>query len=210
MKVFVISAHPDDLEISCAGTLKRLKDQGADITSVITVKPSEEINTHRNKDVVAEELERSYAISKFNLRILDTDLHSNGRPNLISNNNTMTKLGKLLEPCDVAIIPSPQDYHQDHKNTYSLAWPLVQKLAKEIWLMNSYPYCLNYRKQTANLHYDITNEWIFKQSLLECYSSYFSNQDIEKIIRCNQWFGLTAGSDLAEAFTIVKKNVGYN
>lgn len=207
MKVIVVSAHPDDLEIACAGTLKRLQDQGADITSIITVKPSEEVNVNRTKDIVSSELTNSYALSGFNLKILDTDLHSNGRPNLVCNNVTMTKLAELIEPCDLAIIPNPQDYHQDHKNTYNLVWPLVQKLADEVWLMESYPYCLTYKERTANLYYDITHEWEFKHDLLECYSSYLTEQERMKICVANHWFGMVNNTDLAEAFTIVKKHV---
>lgn len=206
MKVIVISAHPDDLEISCAGTLKKLQDQGADILSVITVKPSAEVRAVRTQSIVHAEMTSSYEISQFQLRVLDTALHHNGRPNLLADNVTMTNLSALLPRCDIAIIPHPLDYHQDHSNTYKLAWPLVQRLANEVWLMHTVPYCLYHKDNTANLYHDITDYWSFKQSLIECYASYFDEQQIQNIKIANQYWGQTkrAGS-LCEAFTIATR-----
>lgn len=210
MKITVITAHPDDMEISCSGTLKSLKDQGAEIISVVTVKPSEEVNTNRSKAIVEDELARSYSISGFDLRILDTDLHPNGRPNLLCDNKTIDKLSQLLEPCDIAIIHNPQDSHQDHRTSHDIAWPLVKKLANEVWLLESYPYCFDYQHNTTNLYYDITDQWSFKKSLLECYGSYISGSGIMTIHNINisnKWWGLKNNSALAEAFTIKQKYV---
>lgn len=208
MKVLVVSTHPDDLEISCSGTLKRLQDQGYSVISVVAVKPSGEDNPNRTQSIVQSELENSYKLSGFELRIFDTDLRSNLRPNLVADNVTMAKISKLLEPCDIAIIPNPQDSHQDHCNTYHLVYPALIKLANEIWLMNSYPYSLRYKENNANLFYNISGvPWLFKQRLLECYPSALSASQVAAIHLCNRYNGLKSGVDLAEAFTIVKKNV---
>jgi LmbE family N-acetylglucosaminyl deacetylase len=207
-KVLVVSAHPDDLEISCSGTLKRLQDQGYSIVSVVAVKPSGEANPNRTQSIVRAELENSYRSSGFELRMFDTDLHPNLRPCLIADNITMTRISKLLEPCDIAIIPNPQDSHQDHRATYHLVYPVLAKMAKEIWLMDSYPYSLRYKENTANLFYNISGEpWLFKQRLLECYPSALSASQVADIRLCNHYNGLRSGSELAEAFTIVQKNV---
>ena len=208
MKVLVVTAHPDDLEISCAGTLRRFQEQGAEIVSVVTVKPSAEVNPARSLTIVNNELMASYNLSGFELRVLDTDLHPNGRPDLKINNVTMTSLAKLLEPCDIAIIPHPEDFHLDHVNTYHLAWPLVRKLAKEVWLMHTVPYCADHRSNSANLFYEMSEQWAFKKSLLRCYNSYFTQDDISKIYTANQHWGQQNTGQLAETFTIIKKYVG--
>ena len=208
MKVLVVSAHPDDMEIACAGTLRRLQYLDAEITSVITVPPSAEANPRRSLAVVEQELANSYRASEFELRTLDTDLHENGRPNLVANNVTMTRLAELIESCDIAIIPDPEDSHQDHRATYELAFPLVNRCAKEIWLMNSYPYLLSHRTSSANLFYNISGDpWHFKKHLMSCYSSYIDDDYIERVHLVNQYTGLRANCELAEAFTIIKKNV---
>ena len=207
MKVIVVSAHPDDMEIGCSGTLKRLKDQGAYVISIVTVQPSVEDNANRSKNTVQKELTDSYNISKFELRVFDTLLHHNGRPNLQADNITMTRLAALFEPCDIVILPNPEDYHQDHKNTYDLAFPLALKYSKEIWTMHSWPYCYYYKTNSANLFYTINSHWDFKQSLLECYSSYLDPDNISQIKTTNNYWGNQCDAHIAEAFTIVQKNV---
>jgi len=202
MKILVVSAHPDDVEIACSGTLKKFQQQGADIISVITVQPSVEDRTGRNRLVVESELNTSYQQSGFDLRVLDTALHANGRPNLVRNNVTMAELNQLLEPCDIAIIPNPEDSHQDHVNTYHLAWPLVKKLASQVWITHQWPYC-HYYSTLPNLFVDIHDQWEFKRTLLKCYGSYLGDGDIEHIRVTNQYWAQRNQQSLAEAFTVV-------
>lgn len=203
MKVICVSAHPDDMEIACSGTLKKLQDQGADIISVITVKPSKEENLDRSKEIVEQELERSYRISGFEYRIFDTDLHRDGRPNLIFDNITMSRLSKLIDNCDIAIIPNPQDSHQDHYNTHNLVWPIMLNRAREVWLMDSWPYCYQYRENRANLFHGI--DWDFKERLLQCYSSYLTPYRIQQIYNTNLVYADRSRNSVAEAFTIAFK-----
>lgn len=205
MNIVVISAHPDDLEIGCAGTLKRFYDQGAGITSVITVCPSVEDNPARDRDIVCQELEHSYNKSGWTVKVFATPLHANGRPNLVCDNNTMTELAKLIDTCDLAIIPNSQDSHQDHRTTHDLAWPIVQRRAQEVWVMQSWPYCYHYKQNHANVYVKI--DWDFKQNLLECYGSYLSDKDIEKIKTVNAMWGHKSGNTHAEAFELVYKYV---
>ena len=205
MKIIVVTAHPDDMEIACSGTLKKFQDEGAEIVSVVTVKPSAEVNGNRSKWIVEHELEQSYQLSGFELRVLDTELHPNGRPNLVSNNNTMTELNDLLEDCDLAIIPNPEDFHQDHRTTYELAWPLMQRKAREVWCMESWPYSYQYQKNTANMYIGI--DWNFKQNLLQCYDSYITTDKLEQIRNLSRVYGDKSGNMDAEAFTLRYKYV---
>lgn len=205
MKILAVTAHPDDLEIACSGTLKKFQDQGAEIISVVTVKPSAEVNGDRTKWIVEHELEQSYKLSGFELRVLDTALHANGRPNLVCDNNTMTELGELIESCDLAIIPNPEDFHQDHRTTYELAWPLVQRRAREVWTMTSWPYSYQYQTNTANMYVGI--DWNFKQSLLQCYSSYITLDKLDQIRNLSRVYGDKSGNPDAEAFTLLYKYV---
>jgi LmbE family N-acetylglucosaminyl deacetylase len=205
MKIITISPHPDDLEIACSGTLKKFQDAGAEIISVLTVKPSAEVNSNRNQAIVNQELANSYALSKFELRVLNTNIHSNGRPNLTCDNNTMTELGKLIDSCDLAIIPNPEDYHQDHRTTYELAWPLLQKRSKEVWTMTSWPYSYQHKTNSSNIYIGI--DWEFKETLLQCYNSYITEDKLNQIKNLSKVYGDKSGNVDAEAFTLLYKYV---
>jgi LmbE family N-acetylglucosaminyl deacetylase len=202
MKIISISAHPDDMELNCAGTLKKFQEQGAEIISVLTVKPSGEDNPNRNSQIVTDEFSSSYSLSKFECRIFRTPLHASGRPNLMCNNNSIAALSKLIDSCDLAIIPNPLDSHQDHRNTYDIAWPIVLKKAKEVWVTESFPYCRVYDGPRPNIFVDITSQFDFKMSLVKCYNSYFSDEHCNQLRIANEWWGQSTKGKYAEAFTL--------
>lgn len=199
----IISPHPDDLEIACSGTLFMMRDHDYEISSVITVKPSQEGRAGRNQQTVESELKASYRQSGFALRVFDTDLHPNGRPDLRHDNVTMSRLSELIEPADICILPNPEDFHQDHRNTFALAFPLALKRCRTIWTMHSWPYCYQYHNSRPSLFRDISQYWPAKQKLLECYSSYLDSDSISKIQRLNRVWGDQNDCELAEAFTVV-------
>ena len=203
-RIIVVSAHPDDVEIGCAGTLQKYFLKGADITSVITVRPSAEIRAGRDFLTVKMELAESYRQSKWTLKVHHTAEHSNGRPNLVCDNNTMTDIAELIDSADIAIIPNPEDYHQDHRNTYQLALPLVRKCS-EIWCSHAYPYS-TFHTTMPNMLVDISGTWEFKKELLKCYPSYIDNDYIDKIRRTNSAWGAQRNCEYAEAFTVIKRH----
>lgn len=204
-KILVVTAHPDDMEIGCSGTLKKFEYSGAEIVSVVTVKPSEEFNSSRNKEIVEQELYSSYYKSQFTLKVFDTDLHPNGRPNLQCDNVTMSRLSQLIPKCDLAIIPNIEDSHQDHRTTHQLIFPLLKNVP-EVWMMHSWPYHLNYQQQ-PNIFVNITDYINFKNGLLTCYKSYLKEKDINEINLSNQYWGLHTQTQQAEAFTLLRRNV---
>jgi len=206
MKVIVVSAHPDDLEMSCSGYLLKLQEQGAKIISVITIKPSVEVHTGRSQNQVLEELEASYALSKFDLRIFDTPLHANGRPNLVVDNNTMTRLGKLLDCCDLAIVPCATDYHQDHRSTFNLSYPLLLQRTQKIWSTHSVPYCYS-NQANSDITADISSQWLKKKQLIGCYSSYIDQNLLQKIEWSNRYWAGKINTQYAEQFQTITTSV---
>jgi len=204
MVVVCISPHPDDMEMGCAGTLLKLQDQGHEVISIVTVKPSAVVRAGRSMSVINDELQKSQQISKFKTVVFDTELHENGRPNLKVDNVTMTALSKVIPSViDIAIIPNAEDYHQDHRNTFNLAFPIVQSRAAKVWSAHAWPYHA-YHKTPPTLFRDITDYWDTKQAMLDCYSSYLSATDIEQIKITNQYWAYRNTGRLAEAFSVLK------
>ncbi|HEX2241067.1 MAG TPA: PIG-L family deacetylase, partial [Actinomycetota bacterium] len=66
-RVLVVTAHPDDMEFGCAGTLARWSDEGADITLTIVTDGStgtqdRELMGERLEAVRKEESEKAAAV----------------------------------------------------------------------------------------------------------------------------------------------------
>ena len=64
-KFFILTAHPDDLEMSCGGLVAKIIASGGSVTNFILVKPSVEVNVKRNSDIVSKELQQSKNILGF-------------------------------------------------------------------------------------------------------------------------------------------------
>lgn len=205
MRICCLTAHPDDLEIGAAGTLLKYQSMGAVIDSIILVKPSEEVNPKRSRDIVLDEASSSYQISGFNVLVHDTALFDNGRPNLTVDTNTVTAVSKLIDnkKYDLVLLPSCTDWHQDHRYTHSIGMSIFARHAREIWAIDAWPYCL--RSTHGNIKVDITEHWSKKSQMINCYKSYVSDKDIDAIKKLNQYWGVCADVEYAESFTLINK-----
>ena len=61
-KFLILTAHPDDLEMSCAGTVKKIYEKGGSVTNLIMVRPNVDVRPNRSKDKVLNELKSSSKI----------------------------------------------------------------------------------------------------------------------------------------------------
>ena len=114
-KFLIITAHPDDLEMGCAGLVSKIKAHGGMVTNLILVKPSAEDNIKRSKSIVEKELNASSTLLEMDVQIYDTPLHNNGRPNLVLNNNLISYAEKIAKDHDILISHWREDHHQDHR-----------------------------------------------------------------------------------------------
>lgn len=202
-KFFILSAHPDDAESACGGLISKIIEKGGAITNCIMVRPSAEVNKNRNETIVKSELENSQKILQHTIEFYNTPLHSNGRPNLILNNNLITAVEAISRNYDVLISHWREDSHQEHRICYELAQSLARKNFREFWCMDQTPYNLQYNNFKANLYVDITDHIEKKQKALQCYRSYFTNESIEQIMNYNRYRGSFLGENrIAETFSI--------
>jgi len=180
MNILAITPHPDDLELGCSGTLLKLRDKGANIDVIITVKPSAEINSNRNAEIVERELQRSMQILNFNYKVFDTPTSSNGRPLLTHDNNTVTKIEQMLDKkhYDLIITTDPGDYHQDHSNTFKIANSICRGVSDELWTMEISPYSHRNIDFEPNIFVDVSDFMTQKINSLKCYESYISDKHI--------------------------------
>jgi len=141
-KFFILTAHPDDAESACGGLIAKVIQNGGAVTNCIMIKPSVEIDKNRDESIVRSELEQSQKVLHHTVEFYSTPLHSNGRPNLVLNNNLVTTIEEIAKGYDVLISHWREDSHQEHRICYELAQSLARKSFKEFWCMDQTPYNL--------------------------------------------------------------------
>ena len=207
-KFLIITAHPDDLEMSCGGLVARVKANGGSVTNLVLVRPSAETNLKRDEESVRQELENSKSLLKFDTVVYDTPLHDNGRPNLTLTNNLVTFAESVAKGHDILISHWKEDHHQDHRVCYDVARSIARKNFEQFWCTDQPPYNLHYRNFNCNQYIDITEFVDKKQQALECYESYFNYGDIDRILNYNRYRGSFIGVDkFAETFQIMYNKV---
>lgn len=123
MNVLAIGCHPDDLEISCFGTLAKYVKQGHNVIAAhitngnlghVEIIPPE-LATIRNKE--AEDAAKLIGAESISLNIGDMMVNA-------SNQEIIIKLASVIRYAkpDVIITHNPEDYMQDHTETSRLAF----------------------------------------------------------------------------------------
>jgi len=122
MKVLAIGAHPDDLEILCAGTLFRLKEQGAEISLCVLTDGSaghREIPAGRLRGIRRKEAENA-------ARFLGANLYWLGVQDemLFDDKPTRLELVQVVRKAkpNLVFCHAENDYHHDHQAAYKLSF----------------------------------------------------------------------------------------
>jgi LmbE family N-acetylglucosaminyl deacetylase len=121
LTALAIGAHPDDIEFMMAGTLLRLKDLGAAIHMWNLANGSCGTVVHTKDEIVrlrADEARASAQMAGATIHsALVDDLSIFYEPGLLAR---VAAVIREVKP-DILLIPSPQDYMEDHSNTSRLA-----------------------------------------------------------------------------------------
>jgi LmbE family N-acetylglucosaminyl deacetylase len=119
--VFAIHAHPDDIEFGCAGTLLLLKDAGCELHYMTVARgDAGSMELSRRKTARVREKEARHAAS-----FLGAQFHA-AIANDLEIFYTLELMRKLLAAVreaapDIMLVPSPEDYMEDHMNASRLA-----------------------------------------------------------------------------------------
>lgn len=114
--ILAIAAHPDDIELSCAGTLAKLVQQGHTVCILDLTKGelgsrgSSELRMHE-----ANSAAQILGVSRYNLGLPDT-LLTNTRDLQLK----IIKAVRAIKPV-VCFINAPHDRHPDHGNAHKLS-----------------------------------------------------------------------------------------
>lgn len=208
MNILAFGAHPDDLEISCGGTLAKYAQRGdkvfmASLTNGNMghpkVKPADMARIRK------AELGKSAAIIGAEVIWVDVD-------DELSEVNVETRL-KVVDAIryarpDVILLHGPDDYHVDHRNAGQLvfeATPLacVHNIVRELPVLEKQP-LLYYMDNIGGIGFmptefvDITSTIETKKEMFKCHDSQYG------------WMLETTGFDFLDVIDTVAKFRGYN
>ncbi len=216
MNVLAVGCHPDDIEISCCGTLAKCVKRGDKVTVCHVANGNmghEIIKPDELRLMRRDEARRAGELAGIEVVTLDIgDLLPNG-----SSVEQRDKVAKLIidtQP-DFIITHGPDDYMPDHRE--------VSKLVFDASFVASVPQYngggraavtpIYYMDNLAGLNFnpteyvDITDEIELKIEMLECHVSQLKwmrdhdHIDFAEFVRtCSRFRGIQSGVGYAEAF----------
>lgn len=218
MKVLALGAHPDDLEILCAGTLARFVERGDEVFMAHSCRGDKghfEIPQEELADIRGREAERSASIigaKSIGLGIDDLELR-------VTREATMkfVDLIRSTRP-DLIVTHHPNDYMPDHTVTSRLAFD-ASFIATLPHTKTDHPHHdkvtpIIYMDTLAGVDFkpeeyvDISSSIETKIQMLSCHSSqvdWLRNHDgidiIDFVSTVAKFRGLQCGADYAESFS---------
>ncbi|MBQ4109372.1 MAG: PIG-L family deacetylase [Clostridia bacterium] len=216
MNVLAIGCHPDDIEISCSGTLVKCVKRGDKVTVCHVANGNmghEIIEPDELAKIRAAEAKKAGLLGGIEVVTLDIgDLLPNGCD--IKQRDMVAELIKKVQP-DFIITHSPTDYMPDHRE--------VSKLVFDASFVASVPHYgkggkaavtpIFYMDNLAGMNFnpteyvDISGEIDLKIEMLECHESQLKwmrdhdNIDFTEFVRtCSRFRGIQCGVGYAEAF----------
>ena len=216
MNVLAVGCHPDDIEISCCGTLAKCVKRGDKVTVCHVANGNmghEIISPEELREIRIGEAKKAGSLAGIEVVTLDIgDLLPNGCD--IKQRDKLVELIKKVQP-DFIITHSPTDYMPDH-----LA---VSKLVFDASFAASVPHYgaegkaavvpIFYMDNLAGMNFnpteyvDISDEIELKIQMLECHESQLKwmrdhdHIDFAEFVRtCSRFRGIQCGTQYAEAF----------
>jgi bacillithiol biosynthesis deacetylase BshB1 len=190
MKLFAlaIAAHPDDIELSCSGTIIKLTDKGLPVGILDLTRG--ELGTRGNEKIREKEAKEAAKLMGVNIR------ENLGLPDgkiqvTMENKIELIKIIRKFQP-EIIFSPYWVERHPDHENTSRLvreAWYLsgLEKFKTKLNGKLQEPYRPKkiffyvqyfYQQFTPNLIIDISEVFERKIKVIECYKSQFFNPNV--------------------------------
>lgn len=190
-KIMFIGAHPDDIELGCAGTIKRCLEKDIEIIPVICSWGSfrGEMSQRKSEQETVFKLLHISEYVSFNWK--DTEIKINGEniailEAIISTNNP-----------DFIFTHYPNDTHQDHRAVAEMVKSICYRMNKNLIYFDS-----NSSVSFSPNYFQEIN-WSDKEKILPRFVSQMLNSNyLDKVKAKNRLYGIQSGKDCAEGFYI--------
>lgn len=185
LDVLAIGAHPDDIELTCSGTVMKMAAQGRKV-GILDLTQGE-LGTRGNRKVRAREAARAASIMgvavRENLRLPDGNIEVT-----MKNRLRVVRVIRALKP-DVLLFPYPVDRHPDHEHAYALcreAWfsaglakvrTFDRGRAQEPFRPRAYYHYMQWFEFQPSFIVDISAEYERRLEVIRAYRSQFYDPD---------------------------------
>jgi LmbE family N-acetylglucosaminyl deacetylase len=187
-RVFALGCHPDDIEFMMGGTLLLLKQAGCELHYMTVANGSCGTTELSVEEIVRIRRQESYNAAMYigatYYESLVNDLEVFYTQELI---RQVTARIRKIKP-DIMLIPSPEDYMEDHSNTARIAvtaafcrgmpnyWsiPPEPPIQHDVVLYHALPYGLTdglRRRIVPDFFVDVTSVMDGKEQMLACHAS---------------------------------------
>lgn len=213
-RVLAIGAHPDDIELTCAGTLARFRQAGSSVHMAVACRgdkgggAAEELAVRREQEARQAAELLGAAISFLGLG--DAEVFDEPRIRLLFLN-----LLRRTQP-ELVLTHGPEDYHEDHRQVSRLvmhaSWVAASPGQRTDWPPLSQPPAVLFVDNVAGTAFepthlvDITDTFAIKRQMLVCHASQTGrtdagmNQLLELAETLARLRGLQCGVRYAEGF----------
>ncbi|MCC5925031.1 MAG: bacillithiol biosynthesis deacetylase BshB1 [Bacteroidetes bacterium] len=201
LDVLAIAAHPDDTELSCAGTLAALVKQGKRVGVLDLTRG--EMGTRGTPETRLQEAADAAEILGLAVRH-NLSLPDAGLTNTDEHRRAIVQAVRTYQP-DLCFINSPDDRHPDHGNAARLTldalfYSGLQKIEttdehgkpQETWRPSHILHYMQDRTFTPNIVFDISDTIELKEKAILAFSSQFNvdnpGEEPETYISSNRFF----------------------
>ncbi len=193
MIVMTVFAHPDDMEVHCGGTVRKLSSAGHRVIEVIMSKG----NNGGDEEVREREaLEGAKRLGVDRVEFLN---HEDGRISVDPESiDAVRTLISKFEP-DIVFTHSPNDTHQDHRRTFRIVTSAVSKFPEVTVLMGEGPSTVGFQPV---VYVDVTDVLEEKLEAVKVHRSQVERGAIseEMVVKTAEFRGMEIGVRYAEAF----------
>jgi bacillithiol biosynthesis deacetylase BshB1 len=216
--VLTIAAHPDDVELTCSGTLIKMVDKGYSV-GILDLTQGE-MGTRGTPEIRAQEAEAARLVigARFRERLNFGD--SRLTPS-VENRFALAERIRAARPKTV-ILPYWEGRHPDHYTAATLGYEACYAAGLKQLPVAGQPhrpkkilYACMYREVKPSFLVDITPQWERKLSSINCFTSQFAGdlrdvaelypawgKLIDRIRTQCKYFGHLMGVDYAEPFVV--------
>jgi len=207
VNILAIGAHWDDIELGCGLTLKKLKEKGHNIFSVVVC--GSQYGKDENEGMKESEA-LEYGLKSFELIGADyipTDKEPNSK--LVYDKKIMQILEGIAnnKKIDTVFTHWFGDINTDHKATWEISRTAFRNV-KNFLMYQSNSYSDNVNIFKPNLFFSFSQEqYLFKEKILSQYVSEWARREIRwkrEIFERERYWGHISGNDYAEGFQIGK------